>query len=162
MNELSDRSDFAATSEEPGFQPEPNVIRWKMAFRSAPEVVYRHLATSQGRSRFWAETAEERNGTIHFVVPGGHASRGRILERVPGRRFSTEYFGWKVCFDLAPRPGGGTDLTMTSSDVPEESKWEVTAGRVSVLMAMKAAVDYAVDLRNHDENRSWWQGYADN
>jgi hypothetical protein len=31
-----------------------------------------------------------------------------------------------------------------------------------VLLCMKAAVDHGVDLRNHDEKRSWWQGYADN
>ena len=39
---------------------------------------------------------------------------------------------------------------------------EVTAGWVSVLLAMKAAVDYGVDLRNHDETRTWSSGFADN
>jgi hypothetical protein len=29
-------------------------------------------------------------------------------------------------------------------------------------MAMKAAVDHGVDLRNHDPSRSWVTGYADN
>jgi hypothetical protein len=29
-------------------------------------------------------------------------------------------------------------------------------------MAMKAAVDFGVDLRNHDESRAWNSGYADN
>ena len=36
------------------------------------------------------------------------------------------------------------------------------AGWVSVLMAMKAYVDHGVDLRNHNENRVWSNGYADN
>ena len=38
----------------------------------------------------------------------------------------------------------------------------MTAGWVSVLMAMKAALDYGVDLRNHDIERTWMKGYADN
>jgi len=38
----------------------------------------------------------------------------------------------------------------------------VLAGWVSVLMALKAAVDHGVDLRNHDPQRTWDQGYADN
>ncbi len=29
-------------------------------------------------------------------------------------------------------------------------------------MAMKAAVDYDVDLRNHDPSQAWGTGYADN
>jgi hypothetical protein len=29
-------------------------------------------------------------------------------------------------------------------------------------MAMQAAVDYNVDLRNHDSSRAWRKGYADN
>lgn len=36
------------------------------------------------------------------------------------------------------------------------------AGWVSVLLALKAAVDFSVDLRNHDPGRTWDQGYADN
>ena len=57
---------------------------------------------------------------------------------------------------------GGTDLTLTDEGVPEADHAEVLAGWVSVLMALKAAVDFGVDLRNHDPARSWDQGYADN
>jgi hypothetical protein len=37
----------------------------------------------------------------------------------------------------------------------------------AVIMALKAAADHDVDLRNHDAERtwwqgSWWQGYCDN
>ncbi len=38
--------------------------------------------------------------------------------------------------------------------VPEEDRTEVIAGWVSVLMALKAAVDFSVDLRNHDPVRT--------
>jgi hypothetical protein len=39
---------------------------------------------------------------------------------------------------------------------------EVIAGWVSVQLALKAAVDFGVDLRTHDPARSWDQGYAEN
>jgi hypothetical protein len=46
--------------------------------------------------------------------------------------------------------------------VKEEDKRQIAAGWVSWLMAMKAAVDFGVDLRNHDAERTWFDGYADN
>jgi hypothetical protein len=39
---------------------------------------------------------------------------------------------------------------------------EMIAGWVSVLMAMKAAVDHNIDLRNHDKSRAWRSGFLDN
>lgn len=144
------------------FQPDPDIIRWRMYFRSKPDAVYQALATADGRSRFWAESAHEQDAVIHFIVPGGLESRGRILEAVPDRCFTAEYFGWTVRFDLRPDAAGGTDLEMTCRNVPAADRVEVIAGWVSVLMAMKAAVDFGVDLRNHDPGRTWWQGYADN
>lgn len=145
------------------FQPDPEVIRWKLHFRSEPAAVFDALATAQGRARFWAESAEERDWVVHFVLPGGLESRGRVLDSLHGRRFVAEYFGWSVRFDLSPDGvGGGTDLEMTCRGVAAQDRVEVIAGWVSVLMAMKAAVDFGVDLRNHDPERTWWQGYADN
>ena len=38
----------------------------------------------------------------------------------------------------------------------------MTAGWVSVLMAMKGAVDFEIDLRNHNPERVWENGYLDN
>jgi hypothetical protein len=38
----------------------------------------------------------------------------------------------------------------------------VTAGWVSVLMQLKAAVQFHVDLRNHSRERSWEKGYVEN
>jgi hypothetical protein len=39
---------------------------------------------------------------------------------------------------------------------------ETQAGWVSVLLALKGAVDYGVDLRNHDNSRTWRKGFVDN
>jgi uncharacterized protein YndB with AHSA1/START domain len=150
-------------SDEAQFQSEPGVLRWKTHFKSAPAAVYQALATAQGRESYWSESSQELDGIIHFEVPGGLSSQGRILERLAARRFVTEYFGWTVEFDLQPDGSGtGTDLSMTCRNMPEKDRMEIAAGWVSVLMAMKAAVDFGVDLRNHDEHRTWWQGYLDN
>lgn len=145
------------------FQPDPEVITWRLHLRSSPAAAYALLATDAGRARFWAEQAVERDGAIDFVFPGGQRWRGAILAREPGRRFSVVYYGGSTTtFTLADDGQGGTDLTLTDAGVPAQDRAEVTAGWVSVLLALKAAADFGVDLRAHDPARSWEQGYAEN
>ena len=57
---------------------------------------------------------------------------------------------------------GGTDLKLTDSGIPPADRTEVIAGWVSVLIALKGAADFDIDLRCHDPARSWEAGYADN
>jgi len=79
------------------------------------------------------------------------------------RKFGVEYFGGsRATFTLDDDGVGGTDLTLTDEGVPPEDRCEVIAGWVSVLLALKAAVDFSVDLRNHGPARTWEQGFADN
>jgi uncharacterized protein YndB with AHSA1/START domain len=145
------------------FQNDPNTILWRLHLSSPPERVYRLLATGEGRARFWAESAEEIDGHIHFIFPGGEKWQGKILEKEPPKRFSVVYFGGShVTFDLTDDGKGGTDLTLTDSGVHPTDRSEVVAGWVSVLMALKGAADFGVDLRNHDPDRSWKAGYMDN
>ena len=100
---------------------------------------------------------------INFVFPSGQRGRGRILESVPDARYRIEYLdGSIVTFALQADRSGGTDLTLTDEGVPEELRTEVIAGWVSVLLALKAAVDFNIDLRNHDRHRTWNDGYANN
>jgi len=149
-------------SAEKPFQAVPETIQWKLHFRSSPERVYEALATDAGRRQYWAESAAETDGRLHYVFLNGVEDIGTVLERVPGRKFKVTYFNWTVTFELAADGATGTDMTMTCVGVPESSKEEITAGWVSWLMAMKAAVDFQVDLRNHDPERTWFSGYADN
>jgi hypothetical protein len=96
---------------------------------------------------------------IHFTFPNGIELQSRILAAEPPEVFALTYFGGsKVVFRIAPDGGGGCDLSLTDS----ADDAETVAGWVSVLLALKAAVDFGVDLRNHDERRTWSQGYADN
>ncbi len=39
---------------------------------------------------------------------------------------------------------------------------EELPGWISVLLALKAAADFSIDIRNHDARRTWDQGYCDN
>ncbi|MFX0113769.1 MAG: SRPBCC domain-containing protein [Candidatus Hodarchaeota archaeon] len=145
------------------FQTNPDVIKWQIHLLSPPQVVHQALATSNGRAKFWAESAPEINGRIHFTFPNGLAWQGKIIENHPPHRFAVEYFGGSIAtFELYENGKGGTDLILTDLGVPPEDRCEVIAGWVSVLLALKAAIDFDVDLRNHDPERTWNQGYADN
>jgi uncharacterized protein YndB with AHSA1/START domain len=138
-------------------------VSWRVHLKTAPAAVYDVIATPSGRRRFWAESAEERDGAIEFRFSNGAVWRGRVLERDPPRRFAVEYFGGsRVEFDLVADGVGGTDLTLTETDVSPADWAENHAGWVSVLLALKAAADFGVDLRNHDPGRSWDAGFVDN
>jgi len=145
------------------FQDEPGQIRWKLHFRSLPEAVYQKLNTNEGRAAFWAESAVEKDANIHFVFPSGVEWTGKILESDPPRKFKVEYYGGSITtFELESDGAGGTDLTLTDQGVSDEYKTEVIAGWISVLMALKASVDFGVDLRTHDPKRTWDEGYVEN
>ncbi len=144
------------------FQEEENKIRWKMHFTSSPEKVYEALTTDSGRAGYWAEHAPENNGEITFHFLSYEPYTGKILKKEPPVLFSLEYFGTITEFRLESDTKGGTDLILEASRVGESYRMEMAAGWVSVLMAMKAWVDHSVDLRNHDSNRTWTRGYADN
>jgi uncharacterized protein YndB with AHSA1/START domain len=144
-------------------QSDQDIIRWRLHLASPTESVYEKLSTDDGRATFWAESAVEQDDVIHFVFPDQAEWTGRILESQPPHRFQVEYYGGSITtFELEPDGSGGTDLTVTDQGVPVQDRTEVIAGWVSVLMALKASVDFGVDLRNHDPQRTWDQGYAEN
>lgn len=144
------------------FQSEPGTIRWKVHFRSSPDMVFEALATDAGRARFWAEAAPEVDGVITFYILNYEPFSGRILLRLEPEIFKLEYYGTVVEFSLSGDGQGGTDLSLLATEVDESIRMEMVAGWVSVLMAMKAAVDHNIDLRNHDESRAWGTGFLDN
>lgn len=145
------------------FQSDSDVIRWKLHLKSSPQVVYQTLATSEGHASFWTESAVEEDGIIRFVFPNQAKWHGKILENDPSHKFKVEYYGGGITtFELNTDDIGGTDLTLTDQGVPQEDRMEVIAGWVSVLIALKASVDFGVDLRNHDPSRTWDEGYVEN
>jgi len=145
------------------FQPDPDVIRWRLHLESPPAEVYRMLSTDDGRARFWAEEAVERGGVIHFRFPGGLAVASEVVRAEEPWVFSLRYIGGSLAtFALEEDGKGGTDLTLTDEGVAGEDRTEVIAGWVSVLMSLKAAVDFGVDLRAHDPERHWVNGFVEN
>ena len=75
--------------------------------------------------------------------------------------FAFTYFHSTVTIELESDGKGGTDLTLTNAEVPQAEYEEVCAGWLNVLLPLKAAADFGVDLRNHDPTRTWRQGYVD-
>jgi len=145
------------------FQDDPDAIRWRLHLRSPIDRVYQALSTGAGRQSFWAESALEQDGVIHFVFPNQATWDGEILEAAPPYRYSVRYYGGSTAtFTLEDDGQGGTGLALTDSGVPAEDRIEVIAGWVSVLMALKAAVDFGIDLRLHEPTRNWDQGYVEN
>ncbi len=136
-------------------------IQWKMHFPVEACKVYQALDTDEGRRSFWAESAIEANGFIEFQFANGYVHRGKILERIPQKTWSVDYFEGPVTVELSPDGRGGTDLLMTHEGVSEDDWYEVHAGWLNVLFPMKAWLVHGVDLRNHDPTRSWDHGYAD-
>jgi uncharacterized protein YndB with AHSA1/START domain len=138
-------------------------IHWRIHLRSSPAAVFELLDSDDGRARFWAEHGIEQDGAIDFQFPDGVRWQAAILERTPPRRLSVRYFGGSTAtFELEEDGAGGTDLILTDDGVDPGDRSETQAGWVSVLMALKAAADHEVDLRNHDPARTWDQGYCDN
>lgn len=135
-------------------------IRWRLHLDVPPAGVWQAVATDEGRAGFWAAT-EERDGVVRFVFPNGKAMEGRVLERAEPARFAVEYFGGVATFDLAPDDRGGTDLTLTHTGQRGPDWYETQAGWLNVLFPLKAALQYGIDLRNHDPRRTWDQGFVD-
>ena len=137
-------------------------IRWRMRLVASRERVYEFLATPRLRARFWAISAPDRTGAIEFHFANGATLTSRVLERVPPARFALTYFDDSVVtFELMTDGEGGTELLLTERGVPDEMRAENHAGWVAVLLALKAAADHGIDLRNHDERRTWDRGYVD-
>lgn len=126
-----------------------------------PQHVFTVLDSDSGRAAFWAESAAEVDGHIDFRFANGYRWKGTILERQPPSLFVVDYFGGPARFELAPDGDGGTDLLLTH-ELQDAGEWnEIHAGWLNVLFPLKAWVVHGVDLRNHDPERSWDAGYAD-
>ena len=142
--------------------PESADITWSVRIDGAIDRVYHFLATDEGRAQFWAESAVESDGKVTFKFPSGETYEGKIISDDPPERFVIDYFGSPVSFLLQEDESEGTILTMTHHDVDEDIRCETMAGWVSVLLALKAVINFSVDLRNHDPVYTWNEGYVGN
>lgn len=136
-------------------------ITWKIRLASSAEKVYEALSTAEGRARFWAVEAPERDAAIHFRFSNGWTEVSPVRRADSPSCLEIVYFGAPTRFDIVPHEDGGCILTVTARDVPGHEWHEVHAGWVSVLLTLKGAVDFGIDLRNSDPGRSWQAGFVD-
>ena len=138
-------------------------IRWRVHLRAAPADVYAVLDSARGREAFWAHSAPETaTGVISFRFINGEWVNSRILMRDPPRRWHITYFRDSIVqFELHRCHDGSTDLTVRETGVPVDAWHDNFAGWVSVLLSLKATVDFGVDLRNGDTTRTWTEGFVD-
>ena len=135
-------------------------VCWRLALRSPIDKAFAMLATDEGREAFWAETSRQDGNSLHLTFSMGVQTEATITACDAPERFELDYFGAPTSFHLE-RHDGATLLTL-EADVPEDDFIDVHAGWVSVLMALKAACDLDIDLRNHDRELSWEAGFVDN
>ncbi|HEY7782965.1 MAG TPA: SRPBCC domain-containing protein [Ktedonobacterales bacterium] len=142
-------------------------IRESVKLASGRDRVWQALTTPNGLAAWWAERAEiePMDGGILRL----HFSNRRILDskvimcRAPEYLAFVYFGGTRAAFELATNPAGGTIVTVTDSGFSSQQDYaETLAGWVSVLLALKAQVDFGVDLRNHNPVFSWEHGFADN
>jgi hypothetical protein len=146
-------------SEKP--VPQPGT-RWRLHLAAPPARVFDMLDRAEGRERFWARSAPEHDGAIEFTFHGGERLRAPIEQRQRPGLYAVRYFaGSLAIFELHDDGVSGTELTFTEAEAPESVIRENRPGWVSVLLALKAAVDFGVDLRNRDPGRNWEGDYVD-
>ncbi|GAA4272896.1 hypothetical protein U6A24_06415 [Aquimarina gracilis] len=139
-----------------------NIIEWNLHLNSSIQKVYKYLSTQDGREKFWAESAPDSNNYIDFTFPNGQQYKGKIIVNNPYTHFRIEYFNSIVDFYLTEDELGGTDLKIRNTKVSEKDYQTNYAGWVSLLLILKAAIDYNIDLRNHNRNKTWDHKYVDN
>ena len=137
------------------------VIVWKLHLRSSPEYVFQFLTTDEGREKFWAEKSRQDGERIEMEFTNGLIGTSTIINVVPPHVFEFEYFNSHVKVELKNDGSGGTDLLLINSGVLEGEYMDVLPGWLNVLLPLKAAVDFGIDLRNHDRERTWDQKYVD-
>ena len=138
-------------------------IEWRIHFNSIPDIVFDFLNTKKGREKFWSESANEKEGKIEYIFPGRQTWTATILERIPNKNFVVEYYDGSITsFELTIDEKGETELLLRDQNVLKKWEKDVLAGWVSVLMTMKGAVDFGIDLRNHYPERTWDSGYCNN
>jgi hypothetical protein len=137
-------------------------IEWKIYSVSPIEKIFHLLNSNEGRKNFWAESAEEINGYIHFSFPNGQTYTSKIVKRIPNTEFTIIYFDTLVIFQLSDDKDTGTNITVINENVPSSDYEETSAGWVSVLLALKAFADFGIDIRNHSKEKNWDTGFVDN
>lgn len=135
-------------------------ITWKIRLSQDPAAVFERLTTDRGRESFWAERSRETPEGFDLAFPNGQETHVTVLKVMAGQRLEVRYFDALTSFSLEPIRDG-TVLTLKAT-VADDEYVETHAGWVSVLLTLKAQIEGEIDLRNHAQEYSWDEGFADN
>jgi len=136
-------------------------IIWRLSLERSPEEVFELLDTDGGRERFWALRSRSLPEGFALEFTGGLEAHVEVVERDPPTRMAIRYFGSRAEFDLVRRDDGGC-LFEVRCYCDDQAEWmEFYPGWVSWLLVLKAAADFAVDLRNGADDRTWTQRFVD-
>lgn len=135
-------------------------IVWRLRLSAPPERVFSAWLTPEDHVRFWSERSEDDPQGFRLQFIDGTVALCKVTERVSPSHIRIEYFGAQVDIALE-RLEAGTDLTLTARNVPSDEWQDVFAGWLNVLLPFKAWVDFGVDIRSHDPERTWREGYVD-
>jgi uncharacterized protein YndB with AHSA1/START domain len=134
---------------------------WKIHLRSNIENVFEILTTDAGREKFWAEKSIKDEHKFTLTFPNGDEEDVMVIFE-KDYKFEFVYFRTIVSITLTEDGKNGTDLVLNCKNIKHDDYVDMASGWVSVLLALKAAVDYNIDIRNHDLTRTWDEGYVDN
>lgn len=138
-----------------------DTILWRVFIAKPTAQVFAYLTHDALRQQYWCELSVQDgpNIAMHF------SNRQKTMAQVQGvaapKVFDLRYFDSDVSFRLEAT-AVGTILTVENTGVAVDEWQAVQSGWVSVLLALKAACQFGIDLRNHDPARSWDQGFVDN
>jgi hypothetical protein len=134
---------------------------WKLHLRTSIDEVYQYLTTDEGREKFWAEKSILGDNQFTLTFPNGDQEDVMIIMQ-KDHKFEFVYFRTIVSIELTDDGNNGTDLLLNCKNIKSDDYDDIASGWVAVLMNLKAAADHSIDLRNHDNTRTWDEGYVDN
>lgn len=139
-----------------------SVVSWRLGLASPPLHVCELLEDEAGRPRFRSELEPEPGMDLAAILSRGAAWEDADFDGEPPYRFTVRYpTGGVTTCDVADDGAGGSDVTVTDVGTAGEDRTDVVAAWVASLSAIKATVDFTLDLHTRDQLRTWFPGYAE-
>jgi hypothetical protein len=135
---------------------------WRVNLSAPRELLFDLLTPDLESDPYRASTIGQFDGENGWIAPEGAHLKNATLDLLPPRRIVANYAGGGVAtLDLTDDGRGGTDLRLTDIGQVAEDRTELVAGWVSMLLALKASVDFSIDLRDHDHRTFWTGAYVE-
>lgn len=139
-----------------------SIVSWRMRLASPPAQVCELLADEAGRPHVGSSIEIEAGTDLAAILSRGAIVEGAALDREPPYRFTVrDVDGGVTTCDIADDAVGGSELVLTDVGIAGEDRTDVLAAWVAALSAIKATVDFTLDLHARGQLRNWFPGYAE-